>query len=362
VERVGGQENAFGVVRLCAAVSVLIYHSFPLAGTHLPVIGNERFAASTVLVFFGMSGFLTMRSWSLEPRLLRFAAKRVLRLYPGLLVAVALMVLVVGPLTTTMSPGGYLSSHKTWNFALLNATSVHMAYTLPGVFAHNPIRNNVNVSLWTLPGEVVAYVTLAALGTIGLLGRRVTASLGMLGAALLVQRFHPALVPIQPAWIQAFLVGAALYLFRDRVPWRPWIALALGVAVAASLGSRWQLWIAVLAAPYCAIWFAYRFPTFLRSVTRRGDFSYGIYVYAFPLQQLVVLWFGRAVTPLIIIAVSLPASVFFGVLSWRVVERRALALKKRLPAFERALVFDAPATLADRLGWHGRARHWTAAD
>ncbi len=327
--RIGSRHNSFAAIRLIAALSVLAFHSFTLAGRDAPLIGNGQFAASAVLVFFGVSGFLTMRSWSYEPRVLRFVSKRALRIYPALLVVVALMVFVLGPLVSTLSLSGYASSAQTWHFALMNAVSLHIELGLPGVFAHNPYPDAVNLSLWTLPGELAAYAAIALAGCVGLLRRPRLAAATLLAVAVLVPGLSNSVVPFAPAWVQAFMVGAILYVLRDHVPWNGWLGMVMLAAflVSASTGTAQSL--AVVAAPYCSIYFAYRFPTLLGSLTRRGDFSYGIYLYAFPIQQLIALWLGRGVTPYDMLAISLPVTCGFGVLSWRLVENRALSLKTR---------------------------------
>ncbi len=314
---------------------MLAFHSFTLAGRNAPLIGNGQFAASAVLVFFGVSGFLTMRSWSFEPRLLRFVTKRALRIYPALIVVVALMVFVLGPLVTSLPLSDYASTSQTWKFGLLNAVSLHIELWLPGVFRHNPYPDAVNLSLWTLPGELVAYAAIALAGCAGLLRRPRLAVITLLAVAVLIPALSNSTVPFATAWVQAFMVGAILYILRDRIPWNPWLGVLMLAGFLGTASTGIAPSVAVVAAPYCSIYFAYRFPTLLHSVTSRGDFSYGIYLYAFPIQQLVALWLGSSVTPYDMLAISLPITCVLGVLSWRLVERRALSLKTRM--------FSAPA-------------------
>ena len=319
------RSNTFDALRLLAAVAVLVSHSFVLAGRPQPTLGDQDLGTFGVWVFFSISGFLITRSWLLDPRPAAYFAKRALRILPGLFLVVLLTALVVGPLVTTLPPAQYLRDPQSWSYIWHNLT-LQRADVLPGVFADNPYPRQVNGSLWTLGPEVWCYAAVAVVGLAGGLRRAWVPPLT--AVALLVWPHVPA-VPWPDAvfLLQAFAVGASLYVLRDRIPWHWGPALAGAAAVAFTSGSV-QLHLAVIVVPYITVLLAYRGPQGLRRLTAHGDVSYGLYLFAWPVGQVIVWAWGTSVTPALLIAVALPLTYVLALLSWRLVERPALALKR----------------------------------
>jgi peptidoglycan/LPS O-acetylase OafA/YrhL len=368
--------NNFDMLRLFAATCVVFGHSFDLLHVREPfpnVGGDLTWGFVGVLIFFSISGFLVSRSWARNPRFLPFALKRTLRLMPGLLVAILLSALVLGPLVSTEPLHLYLRDPATKSYILQNA-ELQTNYALPGVFAHNAYPTAVNGSLWTLPVEVKAYVFLALVGLLGLLTRwrRAMPIFAAVAVAVcatavrpdlpLANHFGAALVDIQaaPALVHqvslgsynvyfelfaAFVVGAALYSVRDWVFLR-WDLAALavaGIVVAGIVGGPWPDLACVTLAPYLVLCLAYRTAAYVRLPRWFGDYSYGVYVYAFPVQQVI----SQLVTPhsgWILFLLAMPVTFGLAVLSWHFVERPALDLKTRLTGGER------PAGEADAAG------------
>lgn len=318
------RRNSFDAIRLLAALAVLVSHSFVFAHAGQPMVGTETLGTVAVLVFFGISGYLITQSWEREPRIGRFALKRALRIYPALLVVLALTVLVLGPFVTTLPAGDYFSVAQTWWYGIGRALML-TPHGLPGVFAHQP--GGVNPSLWTLPGEVCAYVAVAILGAVGAYRRKAVYIVGLLVVSFAAEHLALGVTQVSFVCLRAFTVGAALYVFRDRLPLRVWVAVGLVVGVIGLSGSPVEIPLACIAFPYLAVAVAYRAPTLLSRVTDRGDLSYGVYLYAGPVGQAVALALGRSVTALYVIALSLPVTVALAAFSWRLVERPALRLK-----------------------------------
>jgi peptidoglycan/LPS O-acetylase OafA/YrhL len=326
----GRRVNNFDALRLIAALAVLVSHAFALAGDPQPTIGSQDLGTVGVYAFFGISGFLIAQSWTIEPHLWRYLAKRALRIMPALLVLLLFTVLVLGPLYTSLTVGRYATHGDTWTYLLRNAVLATDA-ELPGVFGDNAYPRQVNGSLWTLAPEAWAYIGVAALGLAGAL-RRTWAPLVVAAFLLALPHDPTGLLPGAPKeiWLlQAFAAGTCLYLFQDRIPWHGGIALVLVAAYAFVPSEALQLKLVIVAVPYAVIYLAYRGPAALRRLTRRGDFSYGIYLYAWPVGQAVAAaWTG--ISSLALIAVSLPLTYLLAVASWRFVERPALSLKKAL--------------------------------
>jgi peptidoglycan/LPS O-acetylase OafA/YrhL len=368
------ERNNFDMLRLFAATCVIFGHSFDLLHVREPfpnLGGDITWGFVGVLIFFSISGFLVSRSWARNPRVLPFALKRTLRLMPALLVAVLLSALVLGPLVSTEPLHVYLRDPATKAYVLQNA-ELQTNYTLPGVFAHNAYPTAVNGSLWTLPLEVKAYVFLMLVGLVGLLTRwrramPILAAVAVVICATAVRpslanHFGALLVDIQSApgllhlvsvgsynvyleLFAAFVVGAALYSVRDWVFLR-WDLAALavaGIVVAGIVGGPWPDLACVTLAPYLVLCLAYRTAAYVRLPPWFGDYSYGVYVYAFPVQQVI----SQLVTPhsgWVLFVLAMPVTFGLAVLSWHFVERPALDLKTRLTGGER------PAGEADAAG------------
>lgn len=332
-DRLGSRDNNFDVLRLFAAWSVLVSHSFALTGRAEPLhqfgttLGNVG-----VLVFFAVSGLLIRRSWEYDPSPRDFWTKRALRLIPALAAVAVLTAFVLGPLVTSRSPASYWSSPETWFYPV----RVTLLYTfdapLPGVFDAN-VHPGVNGPLWSLPVEVFAYLLLFLLGISGLLARRAVvttvAVLSLVWAAVWVPNTSDAIGATYV--VAAFAVGAAAYTWRDRLVLSWPVALALvPVCVVTGLGPtslRVVTW--TLAAVYLCYWFAYALPPVGRVLTRFGDASYGVYIWAFPVQQTIVQVAGEDAGPWLVILVATPIVWLLAITSWRLVERPALRHKPR---------------------------------
>jgi peptidoglycan/LPS O-acetylase OafA/YrhL len=150
----------------------------------------------------------------------------------------------------------------------------------------------------------------------------------VVGAALVVLA-GPESSSLNLLLLTIFGVSALLYVHRDRVPLRPWLAAAALALWAASAWLPFSSALAALAVPYLVVYVAYAAPKALRRLTRHGDVSYGLYLFAFPVQQAIVLVAGRGgLAPLALAAIAFPITYLLALLSWRVVERPALGLKR----------------------------------
>jgi peptidoglycan/LPS O-acetylase OafA/YrhL len=326
----GSRVNNFDALRLLAAVAVVVSHSFAFVGLEQPYVGGSDLGTVGVWVFFGISGFLIAQSWALEPHLGRFLAKRALRILPALLVVLLLTTLLLGVTFTDLPAGVYLTSPETWLYLVRNSVLL-TTHELPGVFLDNPYPRDVNGPLWTLAPEVWAYLGLAAVGLVGALRHRW--AFPLIAALLVVWPREPTKLlpwPDEVFLLQAFAIGSSLYVLRRHIPWHGGLAaLAAAAFVLAAPFDGLSLLLAVTAIPYVAIYTAYRGPAVLRRLTAHGDYSYGIYIYGWPVgQAIVALWPGIGVTALV--AIGVPVTYLLAALSWHAVERPALAFKKRL--------------------------------
>ena len=340
-DRLSRRGNNFDVLRLLAASLVLFSHSYALTDNAEPFadVSGWTFGEVGVVMFFAMSGFLIAKSWSDQPQLVPFAVKRALRLLPALVVAVSVTVFVVGPLFTTLPLAQYFADPITWLYLVRCSLLFTFFGELPGVFEDNPYTNAVNGSLWTLPVEACCYAMAAALGTLGLLRRS-----GLLAAfSCLLLLFVTPLSPFSNAPAggttggnltlvvmlgATFVLGSLAYSLRSRLHLSWIVVVLLMVLWAATWDGGWVRASGILAISFAVLVFAFRTPASLRRLTAPGDVSYGIYVYAFPVQQSVAAIWGPGLDPLVMMAIAFPVTYGLAFLSWRLVERPMLALKR----------------------------------
>jgi peptidoglycan/LPS O-acetylase OafA/YrhL len=333
------RRNNFDVLRLGAALLVLVSHSWALTGRAEPSFAGDTFGGIGVGIFFAISGFLIARSWDLDPRALAYVVKRFLRLWPALIVVVVVSAYVVGPLATKLPLDAYVSD-STRDYVASNVI-LETRYQLPGVFTDHA-NHAMNGSLWTLPVEVKAYAILLALGVLRLV-RRPTVLLA-LGAGLMWLLAAPADKrphaiahwiggPIQARLMLVFVGGALLYAIRDRVrlDWRIAAVAAVAWTQSDHFSYAWTSAIWAVTVPYLVAFLAYATPRALERLVRPGDLSYGVYLWAFPVQQIVLLSWGTSLAPGWLVLMAGVATYGIAFCSWHVAEKPALQLKQRLP-------------------------------
>lgn len=356
--------NNFDFLRIVAAVMVVFAHSYALTARmgEEPLVrftGLEDFGSLGVSIFFVISGFLVTGSYMRRPNLPVFLGNRALRLLPALAVVVLVSAFVLGPLTTSLGKGAYLTSAKTWFYPLRNVLIYPVDYVLPGVFDANPYPHIVNGALWTLRLEVSFYLAIAVLGWRQLLTLRTLSVLSvLLGLAYEVLVFAGPSVPAQALIFcrmgLLFFLGATASAWRGDERWgdrTTWIGggVALVVLVAAAGFKPWAMAALPLCLPPLVLVFALTPLPGIASWGRIGDLSYGLYLSAFPIQQMLVRAQGRALSPLALAFECLAIALPLAVLSWWLIERPALGLKTWL--HERLVRFDAePMTRGEVFG------------
>jgi len=349
------EKNSFDFVRFTAALMVILSHSFnrdPLA-----TLSDGRYflGGSAVMIFFITSGFLIIASMDRSQDWVAYAKARFLRIYPALFVVVLLTIFVLGPLMTSLTVADYFKQPETYGYfrvLLLYKTD----YLLPGVFTTNyHFAGLVNGPLWTLFYEVLFYMMIAVLWAVRLLRKQVVLALFVL---LVISR--SVMVDIYPALgihnglldmfhnfyssyniaqgtelLMYFMAGMVFYLYRDRISLRRRYFLLSIPFLLIALALQMQLF-----KPWCALWGAYDLfylASSQRSPFKRfgahGDFSYGMYIYAFPIQQSLVHFFGTSLLTGIEFIVATGITLLFAMVSWNLIEKPALKLKNAKISF-----------------------------
>jgi peptidoglycan/LPS O-acetylase OafA/YrhL len=339
-----GRNNNFNLIRIVAALAVLVTHSFVLSSGNPDDEPLRQTLGMTpgsiaVDVFFVTSGLLVTASLLRSESVVAFAWSRCLRIFPRLLVMLLLTVFLVGPLFTTLQPASYLLDPRTHAYLIKGATLVSgILDRLPGVFESNPYPASINGSLWTMPYEVRMYVLLAVLWAVvhkafGLRGAQFTRAVQLLailsGVGLVVGHFISSRDPTFLRLFFMFFAGAALFVSRERVRLSArFFLLALVASTVAAIDQHLFFVVYTVSLPYLVIYLAYVPSDTARRYNKVGDYSYGIYIYAFPVQQsLAALMPG--ISAMAMMAASLLATTGLAALSWHFIERHAIGLRKR---------------------------------
>jgi peptidoglycan/LPS O-acetylase OafA/YrhL len=334
------RRNNFDALRVTAALMVIHGHGWALADGVGSGLWGVPFARVGLDVFFSISGYLVMTSWERTPRVLPFLEKRALRIFPGLTACVLVSAFVLGPLATRLDLADYFTSRETYRY-LTNIALLNQLY-LPGVFTSLREGGAVNGSLWSLLPEFLCYLTVPLLAPVGRARTVVlpilAASAGVLGLYLFYGGVgHLPVIynlDLRYGLVEApfFLVGSTLRLLELRYGPAIWRADACLLFFTANyLVSSWYDWwnlpLEWFTLPYMVIAFGRMSLPVLRDAGRWGDLSFGLYLYAFPVQQAVLLWWPSARLPVL---ACVAATAVLAFLSWHLVEAPALALKGRI--------------------------------
>jgi peptidoglycan/LPS O-acetylase OafA/YrhL len=286
-----GQRNNFDALRVIGALLVLASHQFALSGRVEPtLVGDHSFGNLGVLIFFSISGFLVTASWMKDPHMFRFIARRTLRMGPALCVSIPLTLAAIAALGLTEFPA-------------------------------NP-RHLTNGSLWTIPYEVYCYALLLVAGVVT---RRpsIALAVGVFGyfVASGLQSGTSFLAYFGLFFAAGGLLQACPYL-RNPLP----TVLFLVAGCALMRIGQTRLGLACIVPSLTVAIGVQSWPG-PRDISKIGDLSYGIYIYAWPVQQIGVALMGRQTPYLELLAITVPATLVLAGASWHLVEKNALRFK-----------------------------------
>ncbi len=337
------RNNNFNLLRFGAATAVIVSHSFILSGNE-PNSLPRILGFVAVNCFFIISGFLVCKSLLHRRSMGDFAWARILRIYPALVLAVLFCVFVIGPFHTSLPLAEYFTQTLPYQFLVKNGSLVlgGVEYHLPGVFNAGPGEQKVNAPLWTLFYEIYMYAAIAVIALVLKIRPGSSLKLFSIVIYLLTTVLFCIFVvdlaykifsnPVFGRLVRfgaLFGIGASLYLARDRIRLSPWVFLGMIVVIGLSSVNRTLFNTAFyLFLGYILLYLAYVPGGWLLNFNKLGDYSYGLYIFAYPIQQSIVHWFPSTGTMGLFVS-SFLVTGFFATLSWHFVESRALALKKR---------------------------------
>ena len=339
--------NNFDFIRLVAALLVIVTHSSAFLGIKEEDIlskltrGTYSFSHLGVAIFFIISGYLITQSALHSTSWKSFLWKRVLRLIPGLLIVLVFCAFILGPIVTSEPLYFYFSSKETYRF--LSSVFLYIQkYSLPGVFENNAI-SAVNGSLWTLAYEFTLYILVMFGFLLGILKKRnLVLCLWILFLSFRIYLGHKYYwysyaSPFAPylnmmyvfEWSFYFLSGMLVFLYRDIkiVKLKFLLVLSFAYILLAILNQVDILkMLNYILVPYIVFYLAF-IPGKLNSIGKYGDFSYGVYIYAFPVQQALVYFLGVDIPLNLYILLSIVTTFPFAVASWFLIEKKALKYK-----------------------------------
>lgn len=350
LDAVGGFGPGFDLVRLVLCYEVMVWHTVALTGGDIDAwLASPLWLPFDLMVpmFFTLSGFLVTASAMRLP-VMPYLLNRGARILPALFAVVGFAMLVAGPLTTTLPLAGYATDPQFWRY--LTNLAGWPAYLLPGVFEANAYPGVVNGSLWTVRWEIGCYLMMAIMVACGIARRA-----WVVPALALVWALVPCLLgpvrewasgPAAPLLRQVFstggnlfpyfLGGATIWLFRHRIPWHGGLAaLSLGIMLAAALlldgrnfsSNPWKSLLMIAPSAYLVCWAGLqRLP--VPRVYRGGDYSYGVYLWHFPVLQTLQHFLHLDQWWELLLVGFLPVTLLAAA-SWHAIEGPVLAARKR---------------------------------
>jgi peptidoglycan/LPS O-acetylase OafA/YrhL len=328
----------FGLLRLLLALAVVFSHAFSVVSGRIDDEPLTRLTGFTlgehaVNGFFAISGFLVTMSF--DRRGWRdYLVARILRIAPGLIAAVLVVAFGFGLLLTSLSPRAYLADPGLWRFITATLTSFKSNITLPGVFASNPFGFPMG-TVWTLKYETICYAGVFGIGLVGLFRHRALlagAAVALTLAVVAREMFAPHGSKGLETALRLpliFFCGGLGWLWRERLHVSgAGVVFALAAVILLSPTPFYKAAL-YLATAYAMLALALA-PEFTgRATEPKGDISYGVYLYGWPVQQALVQLFPAA-GAWTLLGPAAAVTVLIGIASWLLVEKPALALKKRL--------------------------------
>lgn len=342
------RKNNFTMVRLVATVFVFAGHMGVLLGGQAPLLGGYGLHELGVAMLFLISGYLITMSWLSDPDPLRYGIRRFFRLWPPFAVMVLIMVFLAGPLLSDLGVSGYFKSGYQ---AYLQNLRLFIVYYQPRVFSGLPLPNTTNGSLWTMPVEAFLYLStpflLTALRVKTRSARSFYATAVLTAAAVGFDLYLRCFCPDARAVFYGTDLVAAYHLivfyligiFYTYGEARKMLNLQIGSAALCVLllfqfsAPFLQYLLLYLAFPYIVFSFVFAPAPVFCGMDRKMELSYGIYLYGFFFQQLIVslnLNRGWNLSYLEALLLSAIPTLAASVLSYYLVERPALRLGRRL--------------------------------
>lgn len=327
--------NNLDLIRLVASLAVIFYHSFPLnpqwelADPVKALFPYVSTGALAVKIFFFISGLLVVNSILTRQCTLHFVVSRLLRVFPGLIFVVICSTFIIGPIFTKLPVADYLSSAQLYDY-VLNNILLDTRYFLPGLFLES--KYGVNGSLWTIRYEVIAYGVVLISYLLKLMSNRFISSLACLlvivepltpfKGVLFANSDNGAIYMLAPC----FALGALLAINKNS--YRTNFIVPIVMFFLVFCFNNESVKLLLICSSVCLLSLHLSTLPIIKKITIKNDVSYGVYLWGFPIQQIISINFHFGI--FMNVALSMLIAMVFAMLSWKLIEKPAIALSKKL--------------------------------
>ncbi|MBD2357546.1 acyltransferase [Tolypothrix sp. FACHB-123] len=352
------KSNSLGFIRFVAAILVIFTHCFPLGGFDQKplMIFNEIPGSIAVEVFFILSGFLITSSYLKSTSLIRYAWHRFLRIYPGLWICLSITAIIICPLviihTNDGSLGQYFATtnNSPFTYIYANLFNPRKQIGISNIFEANPWPIDLNGSLWTLWLEVICYTLVPFLGIIGFLSKKKDLFLFIFCLIFAIYILQ-IIIPSTNYWFSSlpylafyaqnginnwknkrlvlyFMSGSLFFLYKDKVDItsKPLVVI-VSILIFLGITVLPHDLICVFAFPYLIFWLAVHLPFNKFEKALKGDYSYGLYIYSYPIQQTLTSFKLNHYSFSIYFMMSLFFTLAVSIASWHLIEKPCLSMK-----------------------------------
>jgi len=349
IQATGGKASGFDYMRLILALTVIAFHSVVTSygEAYQSAFNTTPFGhmfAVILPMFFSLSGFLVAGSLERAKGLTTFLGLRAFRIFPALIVDTFFCAVIIGAFVTTLPWREYFL-HPEFLSYLGNALGVIHFY-LPGVFQSNP-TDMVNGQLWTVPMELECYMVIAAMALFGthLRPRLFAALIVMLSLVLEARVLLAGAVPwTGRTLLLCFLAGVTLYINRSSIPWSRALFLLCAAFTVVSLFDPRLAYLSPFPAAYATAYLGLSNPPKI-GLLQKGDYSYGLFLYGFPIQQVLMHVLPSARHWALNILLAIPLTFIFAALSWHLIESPILERKAILKKIQNRMPRNPLATI-----------------
>jgi len=331
-------DNNLNLIRFLAATCVIFSHSYPLSlGIDIPEPLKKEFGFSAgtlaVDIFFIISGFLITQSAIFRNDWRSFAKSRLLRIYPALLFVIFISTFIIGPLYTSLNITDYISDLRTYSYLLKDSILISgFKSAPPNVFENNPFPLGLNGSLWTLPWEIKMYILL---GLLAYLARRhlkigvilIVVISSMVLSFSVISNNADNISPFF-RFSTFFFLGSLAFLFKEKIILNLQLfMLCITTLIGLYFISKPLFSIGyIFSLAYIVLYLAYTTNHIVLNFNKFGDYSYGLYIWAFPVQQIIAYHITN-ITPLEMFFYTFIATLPIAIASYHYLESKALQLK-----------------------------------
>lgn len=345
------RHNNINIIRFIAAAMVIYGHMSHLIGAPMPLLFGQEVSSIAVKVFFVLSGYLIAQSLMRDNHTFRYFVRRTFRIFPGLIFICFVAAFVLGPLLSSEGLRAYFTNSAPYEYFIKNSL-MNPVYALPGVFENNLYPNAVNGSLWTLPVEFSMYILLPISVFVFKKLNILKSGLTIVAVALAVLSIvHMLFFPdaVLAVWgsnvwdglvLAPYFFAGAVFSFPEfkrifNLQWAIVLAFIAGVIV---LSGYWQYEIVVfLTLPYITLSCSLATPAIFGRVFAVNDYSYGLYLWGFFIQQILVSFIGvdKGIPLVVYATLSLVVATVFAMVSWHLVEKPCNGVGKKVCAWSR---------------------------